>query len=198
MEPTSSVESERLNLAKREKQTLLQVASDSIAHGLRHQCRPIVDASDYVELLGRKRATFVTLFRGGKLRGCMGVIDATRSLVEDVSNNAWSAAFSDPRFAPLAQHEMGGLSIHISALTPPLAMRFSDEEDLLRQVRPGVDGLLLEDKACNARGTFLPAVWKTLPDLPNFWRQLKRKAGLTEDYWSDTITISRYTAESID
>jgi len=196
MEPTSSVESQSC-LSEQDKQALQQVASLSIGHGLRQKRAMPVDLSQYSPPLRSHRASFVTLRRNGELRGCIGVMEAARPLVEDVANNAWSAAFRDPRFSPLKSYEVSDLSIHISVLTVPVPMEFEDEQDLLRQVRPGTDGLLLEDKACKARGTFLPAVWQTLPDRDTFWLHLKAKAGLAADYWSDTLTVMRYTTQSV-
>ncbi len=61
-------------------------------------------------------------------------------------------------------------------------------------MRPGVDGLILEEG--NHRGTFLPAVWESLPSPEDFLRQLKQKAGLPVDYWSNNIRVKRYTTES--
>ena len=74
-------------------------------------------------------------------------------------------------------------------------MAFSSEEDVLRQLRPGIDGLILEEGEIH-RGTFLPSVWDSLPEPRQFLHQLKLKAGLAPDYWSDTLRILRYTTES--
>jgi len=117
-----------------------------------------------------------------------------QSLVEDVAENAWSAAFRDPRFPPLTAAELPGLGIHISVLTPPQPMHFTSEADLLRQIRPGVDGLILQDGW--ARGTFLPSVWESLPRVADFWTQLKHKAGLPAHHWSADLRVFRYETES--
>jgi hypothetical protein len=86
------------------------------------------------------------------------------------------------------------LHIHISVLSPPQPLAFESEQDLLAQLRPGVDGLILEERY--ARGTFLPSVWEQLPEPLDFLRHLKRKAGLPVDYWSTQLRVSRYTTES--
>ncbi len=173
---------------------LMAVAAASIRHGLSHG-RPLpVSAADYVEELRSYRATFVTLERHGDLRGCIGTLEAVRPLVEDVAHNAFAAAFSDPRFPPLAAAELEGLALHLSILSPPEALPVVSEADLLRQMRPGIDGLILSDRG--RRGTFLPSVWESLPSPAQFLHHLKLKAGLPADYWSDTLQISRYTAES--
>ena len=116
-------------------------------------------------------------------------------LIEDVAENAWAAAFRDPRFAPLSQAEFPRLEIHISILSPPQAMSYSSQQDLLTQIRPGIDGLILEEGY--RRGTFLPSVWESLPEAADFLSHLKLKAGLPANYWSDKIKVSRYTSESI-
>lgn len=143
--------------------------------------------------LQEKRAAFVTLTIAGNLRGCIGRLEACRPLAEDVAENACAAAFDDPRFEPLSQEEFPRTEIHISVLSPPEEMEFSSEADLLEQIRPGVDGLILQDGG--RRGTFLPSVWEELPDAELFWMHLKMKAGLPTTYWSDTLRVFRYTAE---
>lgn len=136
----------------------------------------------------------MTLHRQGELRGCIGTLLAHRPLVEDVQTNARAAAFEDPRFPPLRSPELQGLNIEVSLLSSLEPMQFEDEEDLLRQLRPGVDGLLMEHHF--HRGTFLPAVWRTLPESRLFLAKLKVKAGLPEDFWSAELKVRRYTTQS--
>ena len=174
--------------------TLLDLALQSVRHGL-EQASPLkVSAGDYDYELRELRASFVTLDRHGDLRGCIGHLEASQPLVEDVVENAYSAAFKDPRFPPLAEHELEGLEIHISVLTPPEPLACVSEADLLARMRPFTDGLILADGF--RRGTFLPSVWEQLPEPAEFLRHLKRKAGLPDDYWSDNLKIYRYETES--
>jgi AmmeMemoRadiSam system protein A len=135
-------------------------------------------------------ATFVTLFHGGELRGCIGTVSAWRPLGEDVRANAVAAAFMDPRFTPLTRNEYPGLAVEVSLLDAPRPMFFVDEADVLSQLRPGVDGVVLE--AGRHRSTFLPQVWEQLPDMRAFLGALKRKAGLPERYWGSEMRLSRY------
>jgi len=174
---------------------LLRTASEAVAYGLSHG-RAMTPRTD--GLPGRlivPRATFVTLQLAGRLRGCIGTLIAARPLIQDIAWNAFAAAFRDPRFPPVNVGELVLLNYHISVLSPPEPMTFQDEADLLSQMRPGVDGLLLTDR--EHRGTFLPSVWEQLPDPLTFLQHLKRKAGLPVDHWSDTLKVERYTAESI-
>ena len=177
-----------------ERRMLLAVAAQSIEHGL-NQASPLApDPGEYPEALRAIRATFVTLEIGGALRGCIGVLEAIRPLVVDVAYNAFAAAFEDPRFPPLTRAELPRLEIHISVLTPPEQMRFDTEADLLQQIRPGIDGLILAD--CGRRGTFLPSVWEELQQPAEFLEHLRYKAGLPGGYWSESLRVSRYTTES--
>ena len=187
-----STKSSRLDQAVR--RTLLKLARDSIGHGLRTG-RPLdIEPSDYPEPLQEQRATFVTLHRAGTLRGCIGHLEAVMPLVRDVADNAFAAAFRDPRFPALEAQELSEVHIDISILSLPQPIVFTSEQDLIRQLQPGSDGLILEDK--QARGTFLPSVWDTLPNPRDFLLHLKQKAGLPPEYWSDTLTIARYHTES--
>jgi AmmeMemoRadiSam system protein A len=134
------------------------------------------------------------LKKSGELRGCIGSIEAHRPLVLDVAHNAYAAAFLDHRFAPLDTRELAEISLDISILTPTEEIQFDNEADLIEKIRPGIDGLILEDGL--HRGTFLPSVWESLPDVESFWRHLKLKAGLPIDHWSASLKVSRYTSES--
>jgi AmmeMemoRadiSam system protein A len=177
-----------------QRRILLALARESIEHGLRRG-RPIpLDTSDYPAVLAERRAAFVTLHARGALRGCIGHLQAVQSLVLDVAENAFSAAFRDPRFPPLTEPELADLAIEISVLSPSEPLTFGSEEELLQMIEPGRDGLILE--AGNARGTFLPTVWESLPQPRDFLRHLKQKAGLRPDYWSDDIRVRRYRTES--
>jgi uncharacterized protein len=178
----------------RERATLLDLARRSIAQGL-DLGRPLaVDLAAYVPPLTDPLAAFVTLHRAGQLRGCIGHLEAIQPLVCDVADNAFAAAFQDPRFPRLARPELAGLEVHISVLSPSEPMTFVSEADLLAQIRPGLDGLILSEGG--ARGTFLPSVWESLPRPRDFLNHLKRKAGLPADHWSDGLRVERYTTES--
>jgi len=178
----------------RQRDTLLRLAADSIRHGLEHGGPLSVDLADYEEVLRQPRACFVTLETDNTLRGCIGSLQAARPLVEDVAENAHAAAFSDPRFPPLTRSEYPNLHLDISVLQPAEPMEVLDEADLLRQLRPGVDGLILQEGL--ARATFLPSVWEQLPAPADFLAHLKMKAGLSSRYWSHSIRFSRYTTEA--
>jgi len=143
--------------------------------------------------LEEEAATFVTLRRAGKLRGCIGTLTPRRSLFEDVRKNARVAAFDDPRFPALTVGELEEIDIEVSLLSPVEPIDFDGEEDLLACLRPGVDGLVLEHGF--HRGTFLPQVWDQLPEPRDFLRGLKRKAGLEKDFWAEDVRVSRYTVE---
>jgi AmmeMemoRadiSam system protein A len=180
-------------LNEENRKLLKDLALRSIKNGLDTGHALVIDPDEFPPELREHKATFVTLHRHQQLRGCIGMLKPMRPLAEDIAQNAWSAAFRDPRFSPLTRDEAEDLDIHISILGEPSAMEFSDEQDLVEQIRPGVDGLILEDGF--NRGTFLPSVWESLPDAADFVSHLKLKAGLPQDYWSDTLKVQRYTVE---
>lgn len=176
-----------------EGNSLLSIAEQSIQHGVQTGQPQRVNISRFPQALRQQRATFVTINKHGALRGCIGTLQARRPIIEDVTENAFAAAFRDPRFAPVTENELDDLEIHLSILSEPRPMTFQSEDELINQIRPGKDGLILEDSG--RRGTFLPSVWETLPDRMDFWRQLKLKAGLPPDHWSDSIKVSRYETQ---
>ena len=190
---SSAVDDEQL--AREHGQMLFMVAKAAIQRGLSYGMKPEINLDDYAPLLQLSRATFVTLTISGELRGCMGSLRAIRPLVVDVAHNTYSSAFLDPRFSPLRLYETDRLSIQISILSPPQPVSFDSEADLLEQLRPGIDGLIIYEG--RRRGTLLPAVWKKIPDRRNFLSTVKQKAGLAPDYWSPTVRVDRYMTTSI-
>ena len=177
-----------------QQQRLLDIARESIEQGLELGQPLIIQAEAETDSLTKPGACFVTLKHDGQLRGCIGSLEAHRALIEDVAENAYASAFRDPRFPPLERPELNGLHLSLSVLSPAEAMAFNSQADLLQQLRPGIDGLILQAGA--KRGTFLPAVWESLPQPDKFLSQLKFKAGLPADYWSDDVQVWRYTTDS--
>ncbi len=177
-------------LSPAEQRQLLQYARRSISWGLEHNgCMP-VPVHALTGSVARVGSSFVTLRIDRELRGCIGRLNATRPLLVDVVENAYSAAFSDFRFAPLTAPELPKVTISISVLTQPLAIQFTSQENLLQQLKPGIDGLVLSAQGHSS--TFLPSVWESLQTPREFLGQLKRKAGLSATFWSDDIRIERY------
>jgi len=183
-----SVES---SYSSEEQDILLGIAAGSISHGLHSGGALPVEMDSYNENLRAQRACFVTLEINKQLRGCIGSLLARQALVCDVASNAYAAAFDDPRFAALSARELDLLDIHISILSPPEPMTFSSQDDLISKIKPGIDGLILSDGIY--RGTFLPSVWGSLATPELFLSQLKLKAGLPSNYWSDSVKIERYS-----
>lgn len=180
-------------LSESQRALLRTTAGQSIEHGLGHK-RPLPVKPEDHPPFDRPGASFVTLHRQGQLRGCIGSLEGYRPLLTDIAENAYAAAFRDPRFPSLQVRELEGLNVDISILSAPEELRFHNQQDLLERIRPGIDGLILADGG--RRGTFLPSVWEHLPATQDFLQQLKLKAGLPGAYWSETIKVWRYTTET--
>ena len=174
---------------------MLRTVDQTLALTLKNGKPPNVDIESFPDALKAEAATFVTLEKNGQLRGCIGSLQAHRPLILDLVANTYRAGFKDPRFKPLTAQELPDVAASISLLSTPEPMPFADEADLLSQLRPGIDGLILED--AGRRGTFLPQVWDQLPTAEAFFTRLKGKAGLPANHWSDTVKVQRYTVEKI-
>ena len=171
---------------------LLRLARGSMEYGLVHgEPLPVV-YRELPQVLVDPAATFTTLRLGADLRGCCGTLEPLLPLATDVTRSAFRAAFEDPRFAPVREAELAAINVEVSVLSPLQPMTFVSEADLLEQLRPGTDGLVIV--ASGQRATFLPKVWDMLPEPDRFLAQLKRKCGLSEDYWSARLEFLRYEA----
>ncbi len=171
---------------------LLCIARGAIEQRLFEKVPACLDAP----WLHQAGATFVTVKKNGELRGCIGSLQAGRPLAEDVAQNALGAAFGDPRFPALAAEEWPHCALEVSLLCTPRPLRFADEADLIAQIRPGEDGLILE--AQGRRGTFLPQVWESIPDPRAFLRELVKKAGLPPDTPLARCGLQRYRIVKFD
>ena len=145
---------------------------------------------EYPNVLFDKGAAFVTLTKSKELRGCIGSLLPNQAIALDIAKNTFAAANEDSRFAPLNEAELPQIKASISLLSSYEKIKFKSEEDLLSQVIPGTDGLVLIDG--DRQGLFLPSVWKQIPQKQEFLNNLKIKAGLSPSYWSDNVKIFRF------
>ncbi|MFK5913052.1 MAG: AmmeMemoRadiSam system protein B [Woeseiaceae bacterium] len=185
-----------IKLSIEDQKICLQIAYESIKHGLQKSSAVQVVTSGYSSDLQQILASFVTLHKNGELRGCIGSLEAHQPLINDIAEHAYAAAFQDPRFPSLQDNEYEQLEVEISVLGKPEPMTFESEEDLLQQIQPNIDGLILEYG--DNRGTFLPSVWEQLPDKKEFLSHLKMKANLPIHWWDNAAKISRYETFSFD
>ena len=174
------------------QQAVLRTAATSIEAklGLVEAAPPEPDTRG---ALGEPRASFVTLTIDGELRGCCGTLEPVRPLLLDVWINAQASAFRDPRFPPLTAREWGWSSLEVSLLTPCEPIEVASEQQLLHELVPGRDGLVLEWRGM--RATFLPKVWAHVAGPRDFLARLKEKAGLPADFWAADVRLWRYETE---
>lgn len=180
-----------MEFTEAEAARLLALARDSVRHGLEHG-RPLAPDPAIAGPLAQPGACFVSLHLGEDLRGCIGRTEASPRLVDQLLDNAYSAAFHDPRFPPLDRTELDRLSFEVHVLTPMEPLPFDSLPDLYAKLRRGVDGLQLE--TANRRGVFLPVMWEQLPEPSEFVGQLLRKAGIRG---GEPFTARRFTATMI-
>jgi hypothetical protein len=190
---TDDVDPTWMPLADADRQELLRVAVAGVRRAAAGQSQPNVSVGTFRPRLQMPGACFVTLTQNGRLRGCLGSLKAYRPLVMDVVERGFATAAKDPRFSPVTAGELPGMDLEVSVLTAARSMSFDDEADLLGQLRPGTDGLIIEDQG--HRATFLPKVWDEIPEPQRFLGHLKNKAGLRPDHWSDSFKAWRYETE---
>ncbi len=184
------------NVSKQEGQILLKLAREKIANQFKSEKERLttIEKQCTSPIMKGNRGTFVTLHKKGKLRGCIGNIEPVKSLIEGVSDNAKHAAFNDSRFNPLSHAELKDTCIEISILTTPKELDYTGGSDLLKKLRPGIDGVIIEKN--HHRATFLPQVWDQLESARQFLNHLCTKAGLPSDEWeSGHLKVSLYQVQ---
>ena len=174
---------------------LLGIAVRAVDEPLLSGHRWLPDESGLSATLARPGACFVTLRRDGGLLGCIGSLIAHRALGIDVASNAAAAAFDDPRLPTVTTDDLIGMDVHVSVLGPLEPVLVASREELTAALRPGVDGLLVEDD--RHRGTFLPSVWDQIGDPADYLDALWAKAGLRPGEWHRGLTVSRYEVDEV-
>ena len=168
-------------LTPEEKITLLGLARQSIILAVNHKPFPPIDPDCLTPLLRQDGASFVTLTKTGDLRGCVGGLEPSMPLAEDVVYHAAAAALQDYRFPPVRPDEVPQITIEISRLTLPKPLNYINSDELLTHLQPNVDGVILMDGY--HRATFLPQVWEKLPDPAEFLSHLCMKMGVPANHW---------------
>jgi AmmeMemoRadiSam system protein A len=183
-------------LSADDKRTLLRLAREALEAAVRGDAAPAVEVGALGAALTRQASCFVTLTRGGRLRGCIGGLTAERPLYEDVQLHAGQAALRDYRFPPVAQDELAGIEVEVSVLTPPRPLPYDTPDELAARLRPGVDGVVLQQGGRKA--TFLPQVWEHTPDPERFLGMLCEKLGLPAGTWRKSrLEVSVYQVISM-
>lgn len=172
-----------MKLTSKEKEFLLKLSRQTLEEYFVAGNKLEADEKKMAKSLKERRATFVTLFKNGELRGCIGQILPKFPLFQDVINNTLSAAFSDTRFPQLKYEELKDLKIEISVLTVPKRIIYDDTEDLLKKIKVGQYGIILQSGYFQS--TFLPDVWRELPKIEDFLTNLSLKASLGPDAWEN-------------
>jgi len=180
-----------MKLTKSEQKYLLKLARAALEHIFKTGKELIPDNSDIPTKLKRKRATFVTLTKNGKLRGCIGKLLPQQKLFKDVIKNTYSAAFGDPRFPQLTKDELEKIKIEISVLDKPKIMKYKNQQDLITKLEKEKPGVIIQHGLYSA--TFLPQIWTDLKTAEEFLSHLCQKAGLPKDIWQkENIEIQIY------
>jgi AmmeMemoRadiSam system protein A len=180
-----------------EKRVLLRLARESLESAVHGKQLPQFDPASIPERLRLPGASFVTLTRRGALRGCIGALQAQMPLAEDVQQHAAAAALEDYRFPPVQPIELGQIEIEISVLTDPQPLVYEQPGDLLRLLRPEVDGVIVSSGF--HRATFLPQVWEKVPEAEVFLDMLCEKAGLAPNAWRQSrLQVQTYQVQSFD
>ncbi len=184
-------------LTAEERQILLRLARQALEDGVRGKPLAPLDWKTLPPRLREPGASFVTLTKEGQLRGCVGTLEAHQPLAEDVREHAVAAALEDFRFPPVRPEELLRIHIEVSYLTPLQPLEFDSPEELLKRLRPGVDGVVLRQGW--RRATFLPQVWEQIPDPQEFLDHLCMKMGRPPGCWrSEGIEVWVYQVESFE
>jgi len=177
-----------------EQESLLTIARNALENSVRGQVLSEINLSELTPTLQASGASFVTLTKQGHLRGCIGTLEAFQPLAKDVQEHAVAAALQDPRFPLVQPQECQMIEIEVSVLTPKLPLQYEGAQDLIEKIRPGIDGVVLQDGFHKA--TFLPQVWEKLPEPEEFFTHLCMKMGAPGDLWrKNPLKVSLYQVQ---
>lgn len=176
-------------------ENLLEIAKTSVEKAVRRGGTYSPSRRHYPEQLFDKGASFVTIYKNGELRGCVGSVLPRTAIALDIAANAYAAAFEDSRFSPVTAEELPQLSYEVSLLSGFEKISYANEAEVLRKIKPSIDGIVIRDG--NRQGVFLPSVWRQIPQPDEFFKQLKIKAGMNPNYWNNRINVYRFRTVEI-
>jgi len=182
-----------MSLGPPEGGLLLDIADAAIVDGLLGRPPAAPPLAAVPPALRALRGVFATLTIDGELNGCIGTIKGVEALSHATARHAWSAAFDDPRLPPLRPADYAQLTIEVSVLSPLAPIPAHSRADLLAQLRPEIDGLVIA--AGHHQGVFLPTVWEQLTEPSVFLTHLQLKAGLDPSWWPPGMRAWRFTTE---
>ncbi|NQS91660.1 MAG: AmmeMemoRadiSam system protein A [Chloroflexi bacterium] len=162
-------------------QILIKTVRQTLEIRLKVEKIDLLDLEGIPSELNEQGASFITLTKQSQLRGCVGSIEATQPLIQDVQERAIGAGFEDPRFPPITEAELPEIRIEVSLLTKPEPLDYQSPDELVKKLRPGIDGVILKHQY--RRATFLPQVWEQLPKTEIFLDRLCQKMGLDPAAW---------------
>ncbi len=186
-----------IELNNEDKSSILKVAKKTIAYAMRYDKIMPIEIESFSDILRTPWGLFVTIetekntniYKSRSL-GSKGSVKSTYPLIKGVVEYSYGAGFKDERFYPLNIERVENFTLNISICSIPLAINCSSDMDIIRQLVPYKDGILLEVN--DVKSSFSPNVWKLLPRAKDFWLNLRKKANLRTGVWSDSFKISRY------
>ena len=177
------------------KNNLIQITHTSLRRAVEDHKKYSPSRRSYPEDIFDRGASFVTLYKNGELRGCIGSILPSISIAQDIADNTYAAAMEDKRFPPITKEELPEITYTISLLSGFEDIKYQNEQDLIQKIIKDIDGVVIRDG--NRQGVFLPSVWEKLPNKEDFFKQLKIKAGMNPNYWSNRIKVYRFRTVEI-
>jgi AmmeMemoRadiSam system protein A len=181
-----------MQLSQEQQKQLLDLSRKTLEYFF--ETKEVYEPEQIDEALELERACFVTLKKNGKLCGCIGTIVPRGPLYKAVIENTLGAACEDPRFCPMVKEDLDSTRIEISVLTIPERLSYRDYEDLIKILEREKPGVIL--KFGHAQATFLPQVWKELPEAEEFLTHLSVKAGQGALAWkTENPEIFTYKAQ---
>lgn len=195
LKPIEIEEKNLQNFARHNKEAILQIVEKSLLKAVKNNEIYTPERNEYNDVLFNKGASFITLEKNNRLRGCIGSLFPTTAIAKDLAKNTFSAAINDSRFNPIKENELKDITFKVSLLTGFEEIKFTSYDNLIEQIKPKTDGLLIKDG--ERQGLFLPSVWKDIPNKKEFLTELKIKAGLSPNYWSDNIEVFRFRTVEI-
>ena len=163
-------------LALSEGAVLVQLARTSLGQFVQRKRVLQPDLMQLPTAVQQPGATFVTLHHQGQLRGCIGNVVEVRPLAESIVQNTVAAASRDPRFPAITRQELADVQVEVTVLTPLRPLLYANYGALLTQLRPHMDGVMLEWG--ERRGVLLPQMWQRISRPTDFLMTIAKKAAI--------------------
>lgn len=180
-------------LTEFERYLIKDLISQTIVYGKRYQKLLPINLNEYPKSLHKARGCFISIEKDNEVINSIGKINSKQDFIHEIINYVYASCFLEYKITANTSENSKALTIGIAIVTGYEDLTFKTEQDLIMNTHKDNSGLVLKNK--NHYAVLLPNAWNKYNGPKEFINRLKKDARLPENYWSNNITITKFTTD---